>query len=84
MRKRVSVLATDGQRSVLITKDSVEGVLANVPELTIGTDRVDACWIERPHRWNVRFIRTFMLTFGALSSVFDYLTFGDHCVCVHR
>jgi Mg2+-importing ATPase len=46
-----------------------------VPELTIGTDRVNAQWIG-PHRWNVRFIRNFMLTFGALSSVFDYLTFG--------
>src|SRR5574342_1035575 len=51
-------------------------LLTDVPELTIGTDRVDAQWIERPHRWSVRFIRTFMLTFGALSSVFDYLTFG--------
>jgi P-type Mg2+ transporter len=51
-------------------------LLTDVPELTIGTDRVDAHWIERPHRWNVRFIRNFMLTFGALSSVFDYLTFG--------
>ncbi len=51
-------------------------LLTDIPELTIGTDRVDAHWIERPHRWNVRFIRAFMLTFGALSSVFDYLTFG--------
>jgi Mg2+-importing ATPase len=51
-------------------------LLTDVPELTIGTDRVDAQWIERPHRWKVRFIRNFMLTFGALSSVFDYLTFG--------
>ena len=51
-------------------------LLTDIPELTIGTDRVDADWIERPHRWSVRFIRRFMLTFGALSSVFDYLTFG--------
>jgi Mg2+-importing ATPase len=51
-------------------------LLTDIPELTIGTDRVDADWIERPHRWSVRFIRSFMLTFGALSSVFDYLTFG--------
>jgi len=51
-------------------------LLTDIPELTIGTDRVDATWIERPHRWSVRFIRNFMLTFGALSSIFDYLTFG--------
>ena len=51
-------------------------LLTDIPELTIGTDRVDADWIERPHRWSVRFIRNFMLTFGVLSSVFDYVTFG--------
>jgi Mg2+-importing ATPase len=51
-------------------------LLTDMPELAIGTDRVDRQWIERPHRWSVRFIRNFMLTFGALSSIFDYLTFG--------
>ena len=48
-------------------------LLTDIPELTIATDRVDAVWIERPHRWNVRFIRNFMLTFGALSSVFGFI-----------
>lgn len=51
-------------------------LLTDMPELAIGTDLVDRQWIERPHRWNVDFIRSFMLTFGALSSVFDFLTFG--------
>lgn len=32
--------------------------------------------ILRPRRWDIAFIRRFMLTFGLLSSVFDYLTFG--------
>src|ERR1035438_2597498 len=32
--------------------------------------------LARPRRWNIGFIRSFMLTFGVLSSVFDYLTFG--------
>lgn len=27
-------------------------------------------------RWDIGFIRKFMLTFGLLSSIFDYLTFG--------
>jgi Mg2+-importing ATPase len=51
-------------------------LLTDVPELTIATDRVDADWIERPRRWNIKFIRSFMLTFGLVSSIFDYLTFG--------
>ena len=44
--------------------------------MTIATDRVDAASIEKPHRWDIRFIQRFMLVFGLLSSVFDYLTFG--------
>jgi Mg2+-importing ATPase len=51
-------------------------LLTDFPELTIATDRVDAAWIERPRRWNIGFIRKFMITFGLVSSVFDYLTFG--------
>lgn len=51
-------------------------LLTDVPELTIPSDRVDADWIERPRRWDIGFIRRFMLTFGLVSSVFDYLTFG--------
>jgi Mg2+-importing ATPase len=51
-------------------------LLTDMPELTIATDRVEADWIDRPRRWDVRFIRRFMLVFGVLSSVFDYVTFG--------
>ncbi|GBC76666.1 Magnesium-transporting ATPase, P-type 1 [bacterium HR08] len=51
-------------------------LLTDFPELAISSDRVDAEWIERPRRWNIGFIRRFMLTFGPLSSVFDYVTFG--------
>lgn len=51
-------------------------LLTDLPEMTIATDAVDPEALERPRRWNVRFIRNFMLTFGAVSSVFDFLTFG--------
>jgi Mg2+-importing ATPase len=50
--------------------------LTDLPEMTIAGDRVDAVAVERPRRWDIRFIRRFMLVFGPLSSVFDYLTFG--------
>ncbi|MEO5631255.1 MAG: cation transporting ATPase C-terminal domain-containing protein, partial [Nitrospiraceae bacterium] len=39
-------------------------------------DRVDEELIDRPRRWNIAFIRKFMLTFGLVSSIFDYITFG--------
>jgi Mg2+-importing ATPase len=51
-------------------------LLTDLPEMTIATDTVDADWIDRPRRWNIGFIKRFMLTFGLVSSVFDYLTFG--------
>jgi Mg2+-importing ATPase len=51
-------------------------LLTDLPEMAIARDRVDAEWVSRPHRWDVRFIRDFMLVFGALSSIFDYATFG--------
>jgi Mg2+-importing ATPase len=51
-------------------------LLTDVPEMTIASDRVDPELIERPRRWDTRFIRNFMLVFGPLSSLFDYLTFA--------
>ena len=51
-------------------------LLTDFPEMTIATDRVDPEMVEQPRRWNIRFIRNFMATFGIVSSFFDYLTFG--------
>jgi len=51
-------------------------LLTDFPEMTVATDSVDRELVEKPRRWNIQSIRNFMLTFGLLSSVFDYLTFG--------
>ena len=51
-------------------------VLTDFPEMTIATDSVDDELLAQPRRWDIRSIRNFMLVFGTLSSVFDYLTFG--------
>ncbi len=51
-------------------------LLTDFPEMTIATDNVDQEMLAQPHRWNIGFIRKFMLTFGIISSLFDYLTFG--------
>jgi P-type Mg2+ transporter len=58
-------------------------LLTDFPEMTIATDSVDRELIEKPRRWNIQFIRNFMLTFGILSSVFDYLTFGVLLLLLH-
>jgi P-type Mg2+ transporter len=51
-------------------------LMTDFPEMAIATDRVDEISIGKPHRWDIRFIKRFMLIFGLLSSVFDYLTFA--------
>ena len=51
-------------------------VLTDLPALAIATDRLDAELLREPRRWDIRVIRRFMLTFGPVSSAFDYLTFG--------
>jgi Mg2+-importing ATPase len=51
-------------------------LLTDFPEMTIAADRTDPEMVEAPRRWDIHFIRRFMLNFGLLSSVFDYLTFG--------
>jgi Mg2+-importing ATPase len=50
--------------------------LSDFPAMTIATDNVDRELVERPRRWDIKFIRDFMVTFGLVSSVFDFITFG--------
>ena len=61
---------------LLPTQILLTNLMTDFPEMTIATDRVDAEMVDHPRRWDIRFIRKFMLTFGLVSSVFDYLTFG--------
>jgi Mg2+-importing ATPase len=49
--------------------------LSDIPAVTIARDRVDAELLARPQAWNVPAIRTFMLIFGSISSLFDITTF---------
>ena len=51
-------------------------LLTDFPEMAIATDRVDELNIQAPQRWDIAFIRKFMIVFGLLSSVFDFLMFG--------
>lgn len=57
-------------KQVLLTN-----LMTDFPETTIATDRIDEITISKPHRWDIAFIKRFMITFGILSSVFDLITF---------
>jgi Mg2+-importing ATPase len=49
--------------------------LYDLAQITIPTDNVDKAFIRKPHRWNIKLIRNFMLAIGPISSVYDFLTF---------
>ena len=50
-------------------------LLTDLPEMTIATDNIDREIIKIPRRWDITFIRKFMLVFGLLSTIFDYIVF---------
>ena len=50
--------------------------LTDFPAMAIATDSVDLDQLEKPQVWDIKFIRNFMIVFGIVSSVFDFLTFA--------
>jgi Mg2+-importing ATPase len=51
-------------------------LLYDSSQLAIPTDNVDEEQLRRPSHWDIAFIRSFMIYFGPLSSVFDFATFA--------
>jgi Mg2+-importing ATPase len=60
---------------MLPTQILLNNMLYDVSEVTIPTDNVDKEYIEKPKRLDTSYIRNFMLFFGPISSIFDFLTF---------
>ena len=50
--------------------------LTDFPAMAIATDRIDLDQLKKPQVWDVKLIRNFMIVFGIVSSIFDFLTFG--------
>jgi P-type Mg2+ transporter len=53
----------------------LNNLLYDLSESTIPTDNVDDAEVSTPKRWDIGFIKKFILVFGPISSVFDFLTF---------
>lgn len=51
-------------------------LLTDFPSLQIASDSVDEDWLKSPVKWDTKFIKKFMILFGIISSVFDYITFA--------
>jgi Mg2+-importing ATPase len=61
----------------------LNNLLSDVPAVGIAGDAVDPELTARPQRWSMRFIGRFMLAFGMVSSIFDFLTFGALLTIFH-
>ena len=42
-------------------------LMTDMPEMTIATDNVDEELVEKPRRWNIKFIRKFMIVFDKVA-----------------
>ncbi|MHB8636552.1 MAG: magnesium-translocating P-type ATPase [Fimbriimonadaceae bacterium] len=68
---------------MLPTQILLTNFMTDLPEMTIATDNVDAEWIDRPHRWDIGFIKRFMVVFGLANSMCDYITFAFLLFVMH-
>lgn len=53
----------------------LNNLLYDLSQSTIPTDNVDEEYLEKPKRWDISFIRRYMVALGPISSIFDFLTF---------
>ena len=53
----------------------LNNLIYNVSEIAIPFDRVDPESVATPVRWDIKLIERFMLVFGPVSSIFDFITF---------
>lgn len=60
---------------LLASQILLNNLLSDVPSMALAGDAVDPELIQKPRRWDMKFIRRFMVQFGLLSSLFDFLTF---------
>jgi Mg2+-importing ATPase len=60
---------------MLPTQILLNNMLYDISEIAIPTDNVDQEYIQKPKKLDTKYIRNFMLFFGPISSIFDFLTF---------
>jgi P-type Mg2+ transporter len=61
---------------MLPTQILLNNLLYDISQTTIPSDNVDRALLRRPKRWQIGFIREFMVIIGPISSIYDFVTFG--------
>jgi Mg2+-importing ATPase len=61
---------------MLPTQILLNNFLYDTSQVAVPGDNVDPALLHRPKRWQIAFIRQFMIIIGPISSLYDFLTFG--------
>lgn len=61
---------------MLPTQILLNNLLYDVSQFALPVDNVDEVELRRPQRFNLHFIKSFMLVFGPVSSLFDFVMFA--------
>ncbi|MGH7617949.1 MAG: magnesium-translocating P-type ATPase [Gemmatimonadaceae bacterium] len=61
---------------MLPTQILLNNFLYDLSQIAIPSDHVDDAYIRKPHHWDIRGLRRFMVRIGLVSSAFDILTFA--------
>ena len=61
---------------MLPTQILLNNFLYDTSQVAVPGDNVDPALLHRPKRWQIGFIRQFMMIIGPISSIYDFLTFG--------
>jgi Mg2+-importing ATPase len=61
---------------MLPTQILLNNLLYDISQISIPGDNVDPALLRQPKRWQIGFIRQFMMIIGPISSIYDFLTFG--------
>ena len=61
---------------MLPTQILLNNFLYDTSQIAVPGDNVDPALLHRPKRWQIGFIRQFMVIIGPISSIYDFLTFG--------
>lgn len=54
----------------------INDVMYDISQTSIPTDNVDPDQILRPKSWDINYIKRFMILFGLIGTLYDFLTFG--------
>ena len=58
-------------------------LLSDAPLLTISTDSIDEEALRAPKRWNIGIVARFVVFFGLISSIFDFVTISSLIYLLH-